>query len=166
MQLLWAFGTWMIQFSQLLLVKLLNTFESRGTCSYETILIHIRAVWLLMSYSLLSIQYIWAATWDFQQCGMCDQQRLRPACAYAQSDQSLFLSIEYYMSVKLLTEHNLKFLSLTGGCTGSSKSTHVKMPRYWKSHVAAHINWSFCMYMQHIDILHVARWTGLTCSSA
>ena len=32
---------------------------------------------------------IWATTWDFQQCGMCDQQRLRPACAYAQSDQSL-----------------------------------------------------------------------------
>ena len=28
-------------------------------------------------------------TWDFQQCGMCDQQKLRPACAYAQSDQSL-----------------------------------------------------------------------------
>ena len=27
--------------------------------------------------------------WDFQQCGMCDQQRLRSACAYAQSDQSL-----------------------------------------------------------------------------
>ena len=25
----------------------------------------------------------WAATWDFQQCGMCDQQRLRPACAYS-----------------------------------------------------------------------------------
>ena len=32
---------------------------------------------------------IWAATWDFKRCGMCDQQRLRPACAYAQSDQSL-----------------------------------------------------------------------------
>ena len=31
----------------------------------------------------------WAATWDFQQCGMCDQQSLGPACAYAQSDQSL-----------------------------------------------------------------------------
>ena len=26
---------------------------------------------------------------DLQQCGMCDQQRLRPACAHAQSDQSL-----------------------------------------------------------------------------
>ena len=31
----------------------------------------------------------WAPTWDFQRGGMCDQQRLRPACAYAQSDQSL-----------------------------------------------------------------------------
>ena len=30
-----------------------------------------------------------AATCDFQQYGMCDQQRLRTACAYAQSDQSL-----------------------------------------------------------------------------
>ena len=31
---------------------------------------------------------IWAATWDFQQCGMNDQQSLRSACAYTQSDQS------------------------------------------------------------------------------
>ena len=23
----------------------------------------------------------WAMAWDFQQCGMCDQKRLRPACA-------------------------------------------------------------------------------------
>ena len=30
------------------------------------------------------------------------------------------------MSVKLLTEHHLEFLSLTGGCTGSSESTLVK----------------------------------------
>ena len=41
---------------------------------------------------------------------MCDQQRLRPACAYAQSDQSLCLSLEYPMSVKLLTDHHLRFL--------------------------------------------------------
>ena len=32
---------------------------------------------------------IWANAWDFQQCGMCDQQSLRSACACAQSDQSL-----------------------------------------------------------------------------
>ena len=38
------------------------------------------------------------------------------------------------MIVKLLTEHLLKFLSLTGGCRGSSESTHVKMPHCWKSH--------------------------------
>ena len=70
---------------------------------------------------------------------MCDQQSLRSVCAYAQSDQSLCLSLEYSMCVKLLTEHNLEFLSFKGGCTGSSESTHVKIPHCWKSHVAAHI---------------------------
>ena len=32
------------------------------------------------------------------------------------------------MSVKLLTEHRLEFVSLKGGCTVSSESTLVKMP--------------------------------------
>ena len=32
------------------------------------------------------------------------------------------------MIVELLTEHNLEFLSLKGGCTGSSESTLVKIP--------------------------------------
>ena len=44
------------------------------------------------------------------------------------SDQSLSYSLAYSMSVKLLTEHQLEFLSLKGGCTGSSESTLVKMP--------------------------------------
>ena len=35
------------------------------------------------------------------------------------------------MIVKLLTEHYLEFISLKGGCRGSSESTHVK------SHAAA-----------------------------
>ena len=43
------------------------------------------------------------------------------------------------MIVKLLTEHHLEFLSLKGDCRGSSESTHVKMPHYWKSHALAHI---------------------------
>ena len=43
---------------------------------------------------------------------MFDQQRLRSACAYAQSDQSLYLSLEYSMTVKLQTEHHLEFLSV------------------------------------------------------
>ena len=41
------------------------------------------------------------------------------------------------MSVKLLTEHHLEFLSLKGGCTGSSESALVKMPHCWKSCVTA-----------------------------
>ena len=57
---------------------------------------------------------------------MCDQQSLRSVCAYAQSDQSLCSSLEYSMSVKLLTEHHLDFLSLKGGCKGLSESIHVK----------------------------------------
>ena len=43
------------------------------------------------------------------------------------------------MSVKLLIELNLVFLSLTGGCTGSSESTLVKMAHCWKSHVTVQI---------------------------
>ena len=45
------------------------------------------------------------------------------------------------MIVKLLTEHHLEFLSLKGGCTGSSESTLVKMPNFWKSHVAAQMHY-------------------------
>ena len=41
------------------------------------------------------------------------------------------------MIVKLLTEHHLEFLSLVGGCTGSSGSTLVKMSSCWKSRAAA-----------------------------
>ena len=43
------------------------------------------------------------------------------------------------MIVKLLTEHNLEFLSLKGGCTGLYESTLVKMPHCWKSHAAAQL---------------------------
>ena len=43
------------------------------------------------------------------------------------------------MIVKLLTEHHLEFLSLTGGCTGSSETTLVKMPHCWKSYALAHL---------------------------
>ena len=33
-----------------------------------------------------------------------------------------------------MAENHLEFLSLTGGCTGLSESTLVKMPHCWKSH--------------------------------
>ena len=44
------------------------------------------------------------------------------------------------MIVKLLTEHDLEFLNLKRGCTGSSESTLIKMPHCWKAHVLAIIN--------------------------
>ena len=65
-----------------------------------------------------------------QPVRMCEKQRLRPACAYAQSDQSLCQSLEYSMNIKLLTEHYLEFPSHKGGCTGSSESTLVKMQHF------------------------------------
>ena len=100
---------------------------------------NIQNPYLNLGESLMKVIHIWANAWDFQQYGMCDQQSLRSACAYAQSDQNLCLSLEYPMSVKLLTGHHLRFLSLKGGCTGSSESTLVKMPHCWKSHAAAQL---------------------------
>ena len=32
------------------------------------------------------------------------------------------------ITIELLTEQHLEFVSFTGGCTGSSESIHVKMP--------------------------------------
>ena len=75
---------------------------------------------------------------------MCDQRSLRSACTYAQSDQSLCWLLEDSISVKLLTEHHWKFLSLKSSCTGSYESILVKMPHCWKSHVAAH----YCYHQQ------------------
>ena len=40
-------------------------------------------------FSVHDTKNIWATAWDFHQCGMCDQQMLRPACQYTHSDQSL-----------------------------------------------------------------------------
>ena len=47
---------------------------------------------------------------------------------------------EYSMTVKLLTEHHLEFVSVTGCFTGSSESIYVKVPHCWKSHVTTHLS--------------------------
>ena len=60
------------------------------------------------------------------------------------------------MIVKLLTEHYLEFLSLTGGCTCSSESTHVEMPHCWKSHALAQIqkeSGTFKIYTRPVSCL-------------
>ena len=58
------------------------------------------------------------------------------------SDQpahTLICSLICSITVKLLTEPHLRFLSLKGGCRGSFESTLVKMPYCWKSHDTAHV---------------------------
>ena len=47
------------------------------------------------------------------------------------------------MNIKLLTEHDVEFQSLKGGCTDSSESTLVKMPHCWKLHVTAQFTFHF-----------------------
>ena len=56
------------------------------------------------------------------------------------------------MTVELLTEHHLEFLSLTGGWASSSESTLVKMPHSWKSHVMAYFTFYFsgCREGRHV----------------
>ena len=67
--------------------------------------------------------------------GMYDQQSLRSACAYAQSDQSLCWSLEYSIGVKLLTEQHLtshmvfhchqKYKEVKKTDTGQTNDTYV-----------------------------------------
>ena len=49
-----------------------------------------------------------------------------PTMWYVRPCLSLCLSPEYSMTVRLLTEHHLEFLSLKVGYTGSSESTLAK----------------------------------------
>ena len=55
------------------------------------------------------------------------------------------------MTVKLLTEQHLEFLSLKGGCTGLYVSTLVKMPHCLKSHVTAQFILIF-VWIMHVQI--------------
>ena len=58
------------------------------------------------------------------------------------------------MIVKLLTEHHLEFLSLKGGCRGSSESTLAKISIFWKSHAAAHMT---IAALKHADFLQLLQ---------
>ena len=67
------------------------------------------------------------------------------------------------MSVKLLTEHHFEFLSLKGGCKGSSESTLVKIPHCWKSHVTAQMfdvfsdGYKIITIASHV-LVNISRW--------
>ena len=59
------------------------------------------------------------------------------------------------MLIKLLNEHLLEFLSLKGGCRGSSESTPVKMSNCWKSHAAAQLLFITVTVFVRIEIKNV-----------
>ena len=62
------------------------------------------------------------------------------------------------MTVKLLHEQHLEFLSFKGGFTGLSESIHVKM-----QHVTAHIGNTFCAKRREGDtsISKLSHITGM-----
>ena len=58
------------------------------------------------------------------------------------------------MIVKLLTERHLEFLSLKGGCRGSSESTLVKMSNCWKSHALAQLSKAIdSLFLSEMNVL-------------
>ena len=77
---------------------------------------------------------------------MCDQQSLRSACACAQSDRGLCLSLECYVTVGLLPGCRLGFVPGGAGWSGSAR---VGMPHCWRSHATAldSIIPSFCTFV-------------------
>ena len=72
------------------------------------------------------------------------------------------------MSVKLLNEHHLEFLSSKRGCIGSSESTLVKIPLCWESHVTTHFSlintvWIVSLYQfKHQYEINIRRGASLS----
>ena len=60
------------------------------------------------------------------------------------------------MSFKLLTEHHLEFLSLKGGCTGSSESTLVII-----LNVGNHVSLLICYYIMLQMVILIMALIGL-----
>ena len=78
-----------------------------------------------------------------------------------QSDQSLCRLLEYFMTVKLLTEHQLEILSLKGGSADSYECTHIKIPYFGKSHVAAQFFLLLCGCLCSVSV----GWSVVACDS-
>ena len=64
-----------------------------------------------------------------------------------------FCNCTHFWRMTVLIELNLVFLSLTGGCTGSSESTLFRMAHCWKSHVTVQIFLNTGPRMQSVTCL-------------
>ena len=83
---------------------------------------------------------------------MCDQQRLRSACAYAQSDQSLCKSLEYSVNVQILAEQHLEFLSLKGAAQ-ARLSLHLSKHHIAGNHMSQQLTWKRVFFANCVVIL-------------
>ena len=87
---------------------------------------------------------------------MCDQQGLRSACAYAQSGQSLCLSIECSVTIGLLTGRQLGLLCLKGwGAVWVRLGLHVSGGHIVGNHMPLLIYYPILLYTCALEIFLV-----------
>ena len=98
---------------------------------------HLIETFLLITHNVCFGSEIWKNSRDKRFQTMWYVRPAKAQTSLRVSDQSICWLLEYFMNIKLLTEHHLEFLSLKGGNTGSSESTLVKMSHCWKSHVTS-----------------------------
>ena len=91
--------------------------------------------------SMVYIQIEYEPVHEISYNVVCATSKGSDQPAHTHSLIRIFASRLNIMTVKLLTEKKSEFLSLKGGCIGSSESTLVKMPYCWKSHVTVHLNY-------------------------
>ena len=84
--------------------------------SWNNLFLHIRQGSWVRNYQIL-----FEPVQEISNNVVCGTSKASDQPAHTRSLIGSFASrlIEYSMSVKLLTEHHLEFLSLKGGCTGS-----------------------------------------------
>ena len=102
----------------------------------------IMLIWLSHNMRFPTMWYVWPAK---------PQISLRTRAVWS---EPLLVTWIFY-DCKALTEHHLEFLSLNGGCTGSSESTLRKTPYCWKSHVSAHICLDVCIQQRCLASRHI-----------
>ena len=71
---------------------------------------------------------IWASMWENLSSGDCNQQRRRPACASAQSDQHLYYLLIWKYDIQTCYERNFNFLASLCSCKGWFKTPFVGNP--------------------------------------
>ena len=85
--------------------------------------------------------FIWAASWQNQQNGMCTQPRLRSAWASAQSDQSLrwMDNLIWVFNIDMKDHSKRQFAITCCWCPGWSASSLGALSFCWFCHEVAHL---------------------------